>query len=77
MKLLTTLFFRFGYRPLMKLAHRYHWHYAPVMPRMVGERPDGTHHHWCQWCGLRGTTVNTAEYKRLITTAGWPLNTNP
>jgi hypothetical protein len=35
------------HRTLMKLAHRYHWHYAPPI------HPDGDTVLWCQWCGLR------------------------
>ena len=44
---------RYLYRPVMKVAHRYNWHYAPPsdLSPIYGER-----HHWCQWCGLRGTT---------------------
>jgi hypothetical protein len=35
------------YRPLMRLAHRYHWHYAPPI------HPERDEVLWCQWCGLR------------------------
>ena len=39
------------YRSLMKLAHRFDWHYAPVHgPISGGDRP---YQRWCQWCGLR------------------------
>lgn len=41
------------YRPVMKLAHRFNWHHAPPSP-LADE--NGVRHHWCQWCGLRGTT---------------------
>lgn len=37
------------YRWLMKLAHRYNWHYAP----RIGPFEDGTYQMWCKWCGLR------------------------
>jgi hypothetical protein len=37
------------YRALMKLAHKYHWHYAPP------SYPDGDTHLCCQWCGFRQT----------------------
>ena len=45
---------RHFYRPVMRFAHRYNWHYAPVssMSPEYGKRD-----HWCQWCGLRGTTL--------------------
>ena len=42
------------YRSLMKLAHRYDWHYAPVIgPISSGyacETP--TWNRWCKWCGM-------------------------
>lgn len=43
------------YRPLMKLTHRYGWHYAPVMKPIEREGIDSPL-HWCEWCGLRGRT---------------------
>jgi hypothetical protein len=36
-----------GYRAVMKLAHRFHWHYAPPC------YPEGDTMLWCHWCGLR------------------------
>lgn len=36
----------------MKLAHKFDWHYAP----MIGPiQPDGTYVRWCKWCGMRDT----------------------
>lgn len=35
------------YRFIMKLAHKYNWHYAPPI------YPEGDTHLWCQWCGFR------------------------
>lgn len=49
---------RHCYRPVMRLLHRFNLHYAPPMPRMHGDQPNFCIHHWCQWCGLRGTTVD-------------------
>ncbi len=43
------LWYRWLYGPLMKLAHRYHWHYAPPC------YPDGDTQLWCRWCGFRQT----------------------
>lgn len=43
---MTTLFYRFLYRPLMKFAHRFNWHYAPPC------YPDGDTLLVCSWCGL-------------------------
>lgn len=37
----------FLYRAMMRLAHRFHWHYAPPI------YPDGDTMLWCQWCGFR------------------------
>lgn len=41
------------YRLIMRIAHKYHWHYAPPQPII---REGSKIHLWCQWCGLRGTT---------------------
>lgn len=46
----------FFYRALMKLAHRYDWHYAPVIGPMSPPRNDGRdYQRWCKWCGFRQT----------------------
>lgn len=37
------------YRMIMKLAHKYNWHYAPP------SYPEGDTQLWCQWCGFRQT----------------------
>jgi len=37
------------YRIIMKIAHRYHWHYAPPI------YPEGDIQLWCKWCGFRQT----------------------
>lgn len=43
------------YRIIMRVAHRYGWHYAPRRYSLNG--PQRWAHH-CQWCGLRGETLN-------------------
>lgn len=45
-KLLTALWCRTLYRPVMRLAHRYHWHHAPP------DYPDGDMVLRCSWCGF-------------------------
>lgn len=45
--MIASLFRRTLYRPLMRLAHYYNWHYAPPT------YPHGDTMLWCQWCGLR------------------------
>lgn len=42
------------YRGIMKIAHCFHWHYAPPI------YPDGDTQLWCQWCGFR-MTVHKAD----------------
>ncbi len=37
------------YRLIMRIAHRYHWHYAPPI------YPEGHVQLWCKWCGFRQT----------------------
>ena len=40
----------FFYRVIMRIAHRYNWHYAPPI------YPENDIHLWCKWCGFRQTT---------------------
>lgn len=41
-----------GYRTVMRLAHRWNWHYAPVIgPLEPGDGND--FQRWCHWCGFR------------------------
>ncbi len=42
------------YRITMRIAHRYHWHYAPPI------YPDGDTQLWCTWCGFRQTIKRRA-----------------
>ena len=44
----------FGYRTVMKIAHRYNWHYAPPV------YPNGDKMLWCKWCGFR-EVIRTGE----------------
>lgn len=37
------------YRLIMKIAHRFDWHYAPI----IGPFEDGSTQRWCKWCGFR------------------------
>ncbi len=39
----------FFYRSIMRIAHRFNWHYAPPI------YPEGDTHLWCKWCGFRQT----------------------
>lgn len=47
MKLYNLPFYGVIYRAVMKLAHRFNWHYAPPI------YPDGDTMLWCKWCGFR------------------------
>ena len=48
------------YRLIMKISHRYHWHYAPPI------YPEGDTQLWCKWCGFRQTQRNSkGSGKRL------------
>lgn len=41
------------YRHVMRIMHKFNLHYAPPNPL----NPEfGEINHWCQWCGLRGST---------------------
>ena len=48
------------YRFVMRLAHKYNWHYAPPI------YPDGDTQLWCKWCGLRQTIKRRNEAKKPI-----------
>lgn len=37
------------YRLVMRIAHKYNWHYAPPI------YPDEDTQLWCKWCGFRET----------------------
>lgn len=50
---MTSFYYRFIYRHLMRLAHRYNWHYAPI----IGPMDDGKRFRWCHWCGMRSEVV--------------------
>ena len=39
------------YRPIMKFAHRFNWHYMRPMPIIEKDRQ----RIWCEWCGARYT----------------------
>jgi hypothetical protein len=47
--MVRRIWYRLLYRPLMKLAHRHHWHHAPPI------YPEGDTQLWCKWCGFRQT----------------------
>lgn len=58
------------YRPVMKLAHRFHWHYAPPI------YPDGDTMLWCKWCGFR-QVVQRRDYKPAISTGEKQVRRDP
>ena len=39
----------FFYRLVMRVAHRFNWHYAPPI------YPENDVQLWCKWCGFRMT----------------------
>ena len=48
----------FFYRIIMKIAHKYHWHYAPPI------YPEGDTQLWCKWCGFRQTIKRGPKYNQ-------------
>lgn len=50
----------FFYSRLMRLAHHYDWHHAPV----IGPFEDGRYQRWCTWCGFRETFGQTKMEQR-------------
>jgi len=59
MKLHNMPFYGLFYQAIMKLSHKYNWHYAPPT------YPDGDTQLWCKWCGFRQTI--SGEKERIIT----------
>jgi hypothetical protein len=55
------MIYAYFYRKLMKITHRYNWHYAPLF----GPFEDGSTQRWCRWCGLRETYRPVAGFKSL------------
>jgi len=52
------------YRSLMKLAHRFDWHYAPVIGPLSPPSEDGRNYQrWCRWCGFRQNLHPTPEQR--------------
>jgi hypothetical protein len=56
-----------AYRVIMRLAHRYHWHYAPPI------YPEGDTQLWCKWCGFRETIKRRGDVS-IIKKAADPPN---
>lgn len=49
------MIYGYFYRNMMKLAHKYNWHYAPPI------YPDGDTQLWCKYCGFRQTIKRKPE----------------
>jgi hypothetical protein len=49
------------YRPLMRLAHHFDWHYMPTL----GPFEDGSTQRWCQWCGLREKMIEKKVFGQV------------
>ena len=49
----------FLYRFIMRIAHRYNWHYAPPIYL------NGDTQLWCKWCGFRQTIKKMTKPKCL------------
>lgn len=47
------------YRLIMKIAHKYHWHYAPPI------YPEGDTQLWCKWCGFRATIQSHEKLNKV------------
>jgi len=45
----------FLYRFIMRIAHKYNWHYAPPI------YPEYDVQLWCKWCGFRQTMAKNIK----------------
>ena len=55
------------YRLVMRLAHRFNWHYAPPL------HPEGGTMLWCQWCGFRAVVKRKGDAPGIMR-AGTPVD---
>ena len=62
-----------GYRVVMRLAHRYNWHYAK--PNHWLE--PGKIYLWCQWCGFRGSVPDMRHPSNKTINVGRFSSTTP
>ena len=60
---MKTLYYRFIYRHLMHLAHRFNWHYMAV------SYPENDKMLWCHWCGARYVIKGPPYKHNMISTA--------
>ena len=50
----------FIYRIIMRIAHKYNWHYAPPI------YPDRDIQLWCKWCGFRQTIKKYSPQEKSL-----------
>lgn len=60
----------FFYRLVMRISHKYNWHYAPPI------YPEGDTHLWCKWCGFR-QTIKKANQKDYLSRVSEASSINP
>jgi len=60
MKIYNLPFYGCVYQAIMRLAHKYNWHYAPPI------YPDGDTQLWCKWCGFRQTIKYRDKSKDVV-----------
>ena len=60
-KLFVSVWFRVFYRPVMRMAHRFNWHYAPPC------YPDGDTLLRCAWCGLTYVAHRKTGAMKVVT----------
>ena len=56
------MIYGFFYRVIMRIAHKFNWHYAPP------SYPNGDTLLWCHWCGMRDVvrSAKLAEIGRAM-----------
>ncbi len=60
---MSWLYYRFIYRHLMRLAHRFNWHHMAV------SYPENDKTLWCHWCGARYVIKGLPYKHNMISTA--------
>jgi hypothetical protein len=56
----TAMLRGFFYRLIMRVAHRFNWHYAPPI------YPENDVQLWCKWCGFRMTLPHEDRIARIL-----------
>lgn len=69
------MYYRFWYRPLSKLLHKFNLHHTRSNPFLANISQLSDEYYFvptqCDWCGIRGQIMTShEEFKKLLQKAG-------